>query len=1121
MRLKIIYLLYLTICLALIESACSPADKRTTADAHFEQLSPAQSGIDFINQIENQPEFNIFRYRNFYNGGGVAIGDIDNDGLPDVYLTANQGPNKLFRNTGNFQFEDITEQAGVAGTRAWSTGVVMVDINHDDLLDIYVCNAGYVEGDSPENELFINQGDGTFVEQAANYGLDEDGYTTHTAFFDYDRDGDLDAYILNNSFLPVNTLNYSNKRELDADEWPVAPYLRGGGDKLLRNDEGQFVEVTDSAGIYSSLIGFGLGVAVGDVNGDHWPDLYISNDFFERDYLYINQQDGTFKEDIVNWMEHIGLFSMGSDIADINNDGFPEVFATDMLPDDDYRLKTTTVFENYNVYLLKQQRDFYHQYMHNTLQYNNQDGTFSEIAQYSGVDASDWSWGALLFDADNDGHRDIFVSNGILHDLTNQDFINFFANDVIQEMAVTGEKQEIQRIIDEMPSTPIPNRLFRNRGDLTFEEVAISWGLGQPSFSNGAAYGDLDNDGDLDLIVNNLNQPVMVFRNDGSNVDGNHYLQLQLRGSGNNTKAIGAKAYLYQDSILHYAELIPSRGFQSSVDYRLHFGLGEQTQIDSLVVIWPDQRRTSLQSLPVDTLLIVRQANATGMAAKQPLASTSIPTAPFREIPLQLPEHREDRFIDFFQEGLTMRTLSREGPKAAVADVNGDGRDDVFLGGASGFPAQLMIQQSDGRLEPSNITTFERDNYHEDTAAAFFDADGDGDPDLYVGSGGNLPQRDARYLVDRLYLNDGQGNFNRQSAALPNTFYNTSVIVPWDFDADGDLDLFVGSRSTPGVYGLTPPNFLLENNGQGQFQNVIQQRAPALEKIGMVTAALLEDVIGDNSPELLLVGEWMPPTLFGIQNGTIGPIPTTLQGHPGWWYAASAADLDGDGDTDFILGNRGENFYFSGSPEAPAKLWIADFDGSGSIEKIMTRSINGRDMPIPMKEELTTQLPELKKVVLKHEDYAKRSIQELFDPELLDLATVLEAINFQSVVAFNEGNGQFRLQALPPEVQFSCVCDIYCTDLNADDRPDLVMAGNDSGFMPQFSKLDASFGHVLINRSDGHFEWIDRRTSGFFVRGDVKQLAPIRLDGAPHLLVLRNQRRPAVFEVFANERAAN
>jgi hypothetical protein len=1098
---------------ATLFTACNFEKKE---DALFEKIDSEHSGIQFSNTVTHSEKLNIFNYRNFYNGGGAAIGDVNNDGLADVYLTSNMGDNKLYLNKGNFQFEDVTEKAGVAGTKDWSTGVVLVDLNADGWLDIYVCNAGYFKGKKPENELFINQGlkDGTpvFLEKAAEYGLDEDGYTTHAAFFDYDLDGDLDCYILNNSFMPVNTLNYSNNRELYAEDWPVKDFLKGGGDKLLRNDNGKFADVTRQSGIYGSLIGFGLGVTVGDVNGDSWPDLYISNDFYERDYLYINQKDGTFKEEIEQWMQHLSLASMGADMADINNDGFPEIFTTEMLPGDETRLKTSTLFENYNIYQLKLERGFYRQYMQNCLQLNNKDKTFSEIAHFAGVAATDWSWGALMFDMDNDGWRDIYVCNGIYKDVIDQDFIDFFADEVIQKIALTGQKEERDKVIDKMPSVPLPNKVFRNRGDLTFEDVGKKWGFELPTFSNGSAYGDLDNDGDLDLVVNNVNMEALVYRNKSESAPAkNHFLGIQLKGSGQNTFAIGSKILVYKNKEILFAELFPSRGFQSSVDYKMVLGLGQAAAVDSVVVIWPDRKKTLLANPPVDQTLTVEHSSANA-AFYSNFYVFSIKNKFFEEIASPFTAHREDKFVDFYQEGLSFRMLSREGPKAAIGDVNADGLNDVFIGGAAGQPGQLYLQTAKGFI-PTDRQTFDSDSTYEDTAALFFDADGDGDLDLFVGSGGNHEQVGLRFMQDRIYLNDGKGHFTGQPRALPLNGFNTAVALAFDFDADGDLDLFVGSRSIPSVYAVPPRHFLYENDGKGNFKDVAKTLAPNFHTLGMATDAILANVVGDPRPELVIIGEWMSPTIFSIEKEGLKKIASNLGEYSGWWYALEADDVDGDGDQDLILGNRGENFYFSGSQEAPAKIWIWDFDNNGSVEKIMTRSVGGKDMPIPMKKELTAQLPGLKKQNLKHADYAQKSIQDLFPAEILKKALVREGNYFKSAVALSDGNGQFTLMPLPKEVQFSCVKAIHLADLDGDGKNDLVLGGNDAGFMPQFSKLDASFGHVLLNRGGGNFERLENRDAGFFVRGDVKQIFEIKKGKERWLVALVNGDEPKIFRI--------
>lgn len=1079
----------------------------------FEKISADISGINFKNEVENTESFNLFSYRNFYNGGGVSIGDINNDGLPDIYLTSNLGKNKLYLNKGNFQFEDITETAGVGGTKAWSTGVAMVDLNNDGYLDIYVCNAGFIKGDNHENELFINNKNNTFTESAADYNLNENGYTTHAAFFDYDLDGDLDCYILNNSFIPVNTLNYSNKRELYAEDWEVRDYVKGGGDKLLKNENGKFVDVTRDAGIYGSLIGFGLGITIGDVNGDNFPDMYVSNDFFERDYLYINNGDGTFKEDIKNWMEHLSLSSMGADMADINNDGYPEIFVTEMLPDDDYRLKTVTQFENYEKYFLAQQKDFYHQYMHNTLQFNNKDQSFSEISHYSGVEASDWSWGALMFDADNDGYRDIYVCNGIYQDVTNQDFINFFADELIQKMALTGKKEELGKVLAEMPSNPLPNKTFKNNKDLTFSDIGEQWGLDAPSFSNGAAYGDLDNDGDLDLIINNLNQEAFLYKNNSESLSDNHFLNIQLKGNSNNTFAIGSKVYIHKGNETLNFQMIPTRGFQSSIDYKMVFGLGESTQVDSVVIIWPNQSQSVINTPTIDTTLIVDFESIEKFPITYNLNRTISNQLSnlLTEIESPFETHQEDDFVDFFREKLVYKMLSKEGPKAVVGDVNGDGLEDVFIGGASRQTAQLYLQTSKGFILKND--DFKLDNRSEDTAAEFFDADNDGDLDLLVGSGGNFQKAGSPFLQDRLYMNDGKGNFQLKANAFPLNGFNTSVILPFDFDEDGDVDLFVGNRSIPRVYGLNPKCYLYENDGMGNFKNVTKEIAPGLEQPGMITDAKLVNLVGDQKKELVIIGEWMSPRIFEFKNGKYNNVNTNLNNFSGWWYAMESDDVDGDGDQDLILGNRGENFYFDGTKEEPVKLWLNDFDNNKSLEKIVTQTINGKDMPVPLKREITSEIVSLKRKNNKHTDYASKAIQDLFPPEVIQKTVVKEGNYFKSAVAINDGNGSFTMMPFPAEVQFSCVCDIYCTDLNGDGKNDLVLGGNDSHFTPQFSKLDASFGHVLINDKDGNYTRVDNKNSGFFVRGDIKEFVEVKINNDNYLLVAINNQKPKLFKL--------
>jgi hypothetical protein len=1044
--------------------------------------TPENTGIQFTNTVKNDTDFNIFSYRNFYNGAGVAIGDINNDSLPDIYFAANMGSNKLYLNKGNWQFEDITEKAGTGSADKWSTGVVMVDINADGLLDIYVCNAGFQQGIAQDNQLYINNGDLTFTEKAKEYGLADAGYTTHAAFFDFDRDGDLDCYILNNSFIPVNTLNYSNKRNLRAEDWPVADFLKGGGDRFLRNDNGKFVDISEKAGIYGSLIGFGLGVTVGDVNGDLYPDIYVSNDFFERDYLYINQQNGSFKESLETWIGHTSLSSMGADMADINNDGYPDLFVTDMLPDNDMRHKTTSSYDNYHTQALKENMGFYHQYMQNTLQLNNRNGGFYEIAHYSGVSASDWSWGGLIFDADNDGFNDLFVCNGIYQDVTDQDFIDFFANDIIQNMVMTGQKEDVDEVISKMPSRPIANKAFRNKGNLRFDNVAAEWGLDAPTFSNGAAYGDLDNDGDLDLVVNNVNQPALVYRN-GSNATAKaKFISVQLKGTGGNTFAIGSCVKIFQGNQVISREVIPTRGFQSSCDYTVVAGLQDKPA-DSMQIIWPNGRITSISKPAPGKKYFLSQPDSGRLFIPLPVNIQPL----FSLAESGMAAHKEDDYVDFFAERNIPQMMSREGPAMAVADVNGDGLEDVFMGGATWQPGQLYLQTPTGFVA-SEQAPFKIHAEFEDVTAVFFDANGDKWADLMVGSGGNHVAAFSPELQNRLYLNDGKGNFSTSSGKLPPNAGNTSVIAPFDWDKDGDTDLFIGSRCAPQSYGTAPNHYFLQNDGTGKFTDITAAVFKEKDEIRMITSAVWADLDQSGKPQLVISGEWMQPEIWNFTGKKFEKVSPSLPALQGWWLSLHAADLDADGKTDLVLGNQGENYYLRPSDTADVKLWVGDFDGNGIADKLMTRQIAGRDIPVFLKRELTDQLPGLKKQNLRHAEYASKTIQDLVGKEAANKTNPLVAVTGGSMVLWNNGNFLFEAQKLPAPVQFSSIRAITSADLNKDGKPDLVLAGNDYHFLPQFSRLDASNGHVLINAGNRNWTWLEPRLSGMQVKGQVRNI---------------------------------
>ncbi|HEY1953900.1 MAG TPA: VCBS repeat-containing protein, partial [Gemmatimonadaceae bacterium] len=815
------------------------------------------TGIHFENRVEDSQQLNVFTYRNFYNGGGVAAGDLNGDGLPDVMLTSNEHGNRLYLNKGHFQFQDITNEAGVRGKGIWATGVTFADVNGDGLLDIYVCYAGNVAGRQRANELYINQGNDkngvpTFKEMAAQYGLADEGPSTQAAFLDYDRDGNLDLFLVNNSYRPANSFGLRNIRNVRD---PL------GGQKLFHNDgNGHFTDVSAKAGIYGSEIAFGLGVVVSDVNGDGWPDIYVSNDFFERDYLYINNHDGTFDERLDREMPYISYFSMGLDIADVNNDGLPDVYTTDMLPADEYRLRTTSQFEGWPAYQARIANGFHRQIMRNMLQINNGNGTFSDVGQMAGVSHTDWSWSALLADLDLDGFKDIYVTNGMAKDVTSQDYVAFLANE--RTLMTASKGADFKALTKAMTSTRLQHYAFHNNGNLTFDDVTASWGLDQHSFGNGATYVDLDGDGAPDLIVNNTNDEAFVYRNNARTLHPeNHYLQVKLEGEGNNRFAIGAKVAVRTDKDTIYQELSPTRGFESSTDYLLTFGLGKADTARSVNVTWPDQRVSTATNVAANRRITIRQAGSAKPSYTLPAPRHQIVSDVTQRISFPFVHHEND-YVDFDRERLMPKMLSTEGPLVAVADVNGDGLDDVFIGGAKDQPSALLIQRADGSFVRSNEKLFAADSGSEDIGAVFFDANGDGRPDLYVSTGGSEFSEGSALLQDRLYLNDGKGNFRKAVGALPPLAISGSRVAAADYDGDGAIDLFVGGRSVPGRYGLDPRSVLLRNDGHGHFTDVTDAVAPGLSHVGMVTDALWKDIDGDGRPDLIVVGEWMPITIF-------------------------------------------------------------------------------------------------------------------------------------------------------------------------------------------------------------------------------------------------------------------
>ncbi len=1101
------------------------------ADTHlFTKLSPAYTGVNFENRLKETEDFNVFTYRNFYNGGGVAAADLTGDGLPELVLTSNQGGPRLYLNLGNFRFRDITKAAGInfKGSGSWATGVTIADVNGDGLLDVYVCYAGNGPPALRANELYINQGVGSdgiphFREMAKEYGVADEGYSTQAVFFDYDRDGKLDLLVINNSPRPVSSFAIANTR---------GERSQYGGHKLYHNVGGHFVDVTRAAGIYEAEMGFGLGVVASDVNGDGWPDIYVANDFFEKDYLYINNHDGTFTESIDRAMPSISYSSMGMDIADIDNDGRPDVYTTDMLPEDHYRLQMTTAFDSWDQYIGKVKNGFHHQFTRNMLQLNNGNGTFSDIGQMAGVARTDWSWGALIADLDLDGYKDIFVTNGIARDVTNQDYLAYLTEQRNLQQT-SGKPVDYLKLVNATTSTKLPNYAFHNNGNHSFTNLSAAWGLNTPTFSSGAVYVDLDGDGALDLVVNNVNDTAFIYRNNARALTKNRYLQVKLEGDAPNRFAVGAKVTLFADRQRFFQELSPTRGFQSSVDYLLTFGVGVKDTLDSLVVVWPghtgaDLRRTTvLNRIATNQRITIREAQAT---VGPPPAAAPTPKRPaplFTDVTdsVALPfVHHENEFSDFNREPLMPKLVSTEGPFMAVADVNGDGLDDIFVGGAKGQPGKLLIQQRDGRFVSSSESELAKDSISEDLGALFLDVNGDGRPDLYVVSGGNEYSEGASALQDRLYLNDGRGRFHKAESWLPIERTSGSRVVAAQFD--GYLYLFVGGRVVPWRYGTDPPSMLLRKQGS-KFVDVTDQVAPELKQVGMVTDAVWRDIDGDGRPDLIVVGEWMPITVF--KNRSDGRLERMhvpgLEKSNGWWNRIVAGDFTGHGRVDFIVGNMGLNSRLHASENEPTTMYVGDFAGTGFVQQVVTTYSKGVSYPVAMRDELINSIPRLRDRFPTYASYARASITDIFSPQELAAALTKNVYTFATSLVRNNGDSSFTLIPLPAEAQHAPVYGILATDVDGDGHVDLLLGGNFDGIPPELGgRMAASYGLLLRGDGKGNFTPVDALTSGLLVPGQTRDIQRVRTGAGPgHDLFVfaRNNDRPLVFRASKNRLTAS
>ena len=1047
----------------------------------FTLLDKGETDIDFRNMLAEGDELNVMNYSYFYNGAGVSVGDINNDGLQDIFFTGNMVKNRLFLNKGNFKFENITDKSGVALLQGWCTGATMVDINGDGNLDIYVCRSADIDPARRKNLLFINNGDLTFTEKADEYGLADQGYSTQASFFDYDKDGDLDMFLINHSLQKYSTGVQENVA-LRKEQNP------NFANKLYRNDNGYFKDISAEAGITSNVLTFGLGVAVSDINGDSWPDIYVSNDFNEPDYLFMNNGNGTFTDKLTENIDQISMYSMGSDIADFNNDALPDLVTLDMLPEDNKTQKMHSGSENFDKMQFLFEKGFYYQFSRNMLQKNNGDGTFSEIGQLAGISNTDWSWSALFSDLDNDGNKDLFVTNGYVKDYTDMDFLKFTMDQTIKSRQ-EGKETTVKDYIEKMPTIRMPNYAFHNKGNDRFENKNKEWGLDQSGISAGAAYADLDNDGDMDLIVSNTNDYAGIYRNNTEIFNKNSFLKVKLKGDKSNSWGIGAKVIAYSKGKKYFQEQIPVRGFQSSVDPILNFGLGSTKVLDSLLVIWPNDKMQKLTNVKVNQTLTVdlKNASAAPVYIPYPVSETYFKSS----LSIKY-THKENLFNDFTIQTLLPNYLSRQGPCMAKADINGDGIEDLFIGGAAGQAGTLFIQNSGGQFIGKTSSALDADAQSEDTAAEFLDSDQDGDMDLYVASGGYEFAPDNKLLQDRLYVNDGKGNYSRKVTALPAMLISTGTVKASDIDTDGDIDLFVGGRLQPGMYPSAPESKILLNDGKGNYSDGTNSVAAEIKNLGMVTDAIWLDLNKDKKEDLLIVGEWMPIKVYLNQNGKLKDASSTYIkfGSTGWWNRIYAEDMDNDGDKDLVIGNLGLNAQFKASEKEPLNIYFKDFDENGSIDPIFCYYIDGVSYPAASRDDLADQLPVIKKNFLEYHKYANATITDLFTSEQLKDAKILKAEILETIYLENTGNA-FKLIHLPTEVQYAPVYGIASLDANADGKKDLLFAGNNSWTRIKFGQYTASNGTLVSSTGKGNYTYVPQWKSGLNIRGNVRILMSV------------------------------